>query len=102
MTLEDRRAEAIGKFREVTVELLRTALDADDEGEGMQGLFEALAHELGFVEGQVLLFGGDQDELNTSKRMARYAGMRECLAVHDEDCDGCEGSDALRQVVEAN
>ena len=48
--------------------------------------------------------GDDQraEDLARSKRVARYAGMREALKAHDEDCEGCPGSEALRQVVEAN
>ena len=58
MTLEDQRAAAIGRYRKVSVELIAEALRADDEGQGLQALFEALAHELGFVEGQVIMLGG--------------------------------------------
>jgi hypothetical protein len=104
MTLEDRRAEAIERFRAVSEELLIEALQGLEEGDEtkIQGLFEGMAHDLGFVEAQVILIGGDAEDLARSKRVARYAGMREALKAHDEDCPGCPGSAALKKVVEAN
>lgn len=101
----DLRNGVIAELREITCKHLGVVDELSDEMEihqRLQMMFEAVAYEMGYVEGVVVIMGAEVGERDTSRRRMLIAGKEEALRNHSATCDGCEAGDDLKREIQPN